>query len=288
MTIVPRVRIAVDSMADIPQELATELGIAVVPACITFGDRTYHEGVDLTREEFYGHLIAYAGLPKTAAPGPGAFAEAYTGLAAENKQAGVPLDAIVSLHPPASLSGLYNAALAGSQMIEDARVIVVDSGQFCMSMGWQAILAARLAREGGSLQQILALLEELRDKTQLIAGLETLEWAARSGRIPRLVAAVGNFLAVKPILVVDKGQIGLAERVRTHQRQMERVVERCRELAPFREVAVMHARGPQTAADLADRLSAVHPREKIIVAEIGCILGSYAGPGAYGVAVVRR
>jgi len=284
---VARVRIAVDSMADIPQDLATELGIAVVPACITFGDETFFEGVNLTRDEFYGRLITTAGLPKTAAPGPGAFADAYARLAAENEQAGVPLDAIVSLHPPAALSGLYNAALSGSQLVEGVRIIVIDCGHLSMSMGWQAIMAARAALAGQPLSDILSLINRVKERAMLVAGLETLEWAARSGRIPRLVAAVGNFLAVKPILLIEGGEISLAERVRTHSRQIERVVERCAAVAPSHEVAVLHARCPDVAHDLADRLAALHPRDKIIVTEIGCILGSYAGPGAYGAAIVR-
>lgn len=287
MSNVSRVRVAVDSIADIPPELAAQLGIAVVPACVTFGGRTFREGVDLTREEFYGRLIKYAGLPKTAAPGPGAFAEAYQRLADENRQAGVPLDAIISLHPPVRLSGLFNAALAGSQMVEGVRTIVVDCGQISMGMGWQAILAARAAHAGRSLDEILALLDDVREQSILVAGLETLEWAARSGRIPRLVAAVGNLLAVKPILVVQHGVISLAERVRTDKRQFERVVERAGELAPFRALAVVHARCPDVAENLAGRLTSMYAHEKIIVAEIGCALGSYAGPGAYGVAIVR-
>jgi DegV family protein with EDD domain len=283
----PRVRIATDSISDLPAALADEFGIMVVPATITFGEDTYLEGVNLSREEFYGRLIRYSGLPKTAAPGPGAFAEGFLHIIAENQQAGAPLDAIISLHPPATLSGLYNAAYSGSQMVEGTRIEVVDTGQITMGVGWMAILAAQAAGEGKSVDDILALINDLKGRTRLIAGLETLEWAARSGRVSRLTAAVGNLLAIKPIIKVQDGEITLAERARTHSRQVERVMEIIQALAPFREIAVLHARAPELAEQLASRLAAGHPRQRIVVAEIGCILGSYAGPGAYGIVVIR-
>jgi len=288
MTRLPKIRVATDSMADIPPALAEQLGIVVVPATITFGDQTYLEGVNLAREDFYDRLIKYAGLPKTASPGPGAFADAYGQLIRQHHDAGVPLEAIISFHPPMSLSGLYNSAYAASQMVEGPKIVVVDSGQISMGIGWLAICAARAAWEGKSLDEVLSLIAELKPRIQVVAGLDTLEWAARSGRVNRLVAALGNLLAVKPILKVEKGEITLAERVRTHSRQIERVLEMGRALAPFRDVAIMHARAPQLAEELADRLADIHPRQRIIVAEIGCILGSYTGPGAYGIIAVRQ
>ena len=148
MGIPPRVRIVTDSVADIPPSLAEELGIPVVPANISFGDETYYEGVNLSREDFYGRLIAYKGLPKTAAAGPGAFAEAYRTVIAENKRAGIPLEGIISLHPPATLSGLYNSAYSASQMIEDTHIVVMDSAQITMATGLMAIVACRAAQAG--------------------------------------------------------------------------------------------------------------------------------------------
>ena len=283
----PRVRVATDSIADIPEWLAAELGIAVVPANVIFGTESYREGVDLSREDFYGRMIAYAGLPKTAAPGPGAFAEAFERLIAENRDSGVPLDAIVSLHPPTTLSGLYNSAYSASQMLEGTKIVVIDSGQITMGTGWMAIMAARAAESGAGVDEITAMIEQIHGRTQLVAGLETLEWAARSGRVNRIVATIGNLLAVKPIIKVQDGAISLVERVRTHNRQFERVLEMGRSLAPFRELAIVHARAPEMAEAIAAQLADIHPRERMIVAEIGCALGSYAGPGAYGIVSIR-
>lgn len=282
-----RVRVVTDSISDLPAAVAAEMGIAVVPATIIFGADMYLEGVNLSREEFYGRLIAYSGLPKTAAPGPGAFADAYLRVSDENRRAGVPLEGIISLHPPASLSGLYNSAYSASQMVGSIRVEVVDSGQITMGVGWQAILAARAATEGKSLDEILVLVRAAYKRTLLVAGLETLEWAARSGRVNRLLATLGNMLAVKPIIKFQDGEISMIERARTHSRQVERVVAIANSWAPLQEVAVVHARAPQAAASVADMMAQIVPRQRIIVAEIGCALGSYAGPGAYGVVVVR-
>ena len=135
---------------------------------------------------------------------------------------------------------------------------------------------------------MVALVEAVKPRAEIVAGLETLEWAARSGRINRMVASLGNLLAVKPILDVRGGEILLAERVRTHGRQFERVLEIARDWAPYREMAIVHARAPETAEAAADRMADVFPRQRMIVAEIGCALGSYVGPGAFGIVAIRQ
>ena len=283
----PSVRVVTDSISDIPQYLADELGIIVVPTTFTFGQQSYREGVDMTREEFYTRLVSASVLPTTAAPGAGVFAAAYQTMAEQNQQAGVPLEGIISFHPPVRLSGLYNAAYAASQMVEGVRVDVVDSGNLSMGLGWQAVAAARAARAGQSLPDILAMVQSLRPRAYLLAALETLDWAARSGRINRVVAAVGNLLAVKALLKMYDGELTLAERVRTRTRQLERMVEIVTALAPFQDVAVVHALAPEVARTMADRMGQVHPRERIVVSEISSTLGTYAGPGACGIAIVQ-
>jgi DegV family protein with EDD domain len=288
MDLPPRVRIVTDSVADIPPSLAAEMGIPVVPASIIFGNETYLEGIDLSREDFYTRLVAFKGLPKTASAGPGAFADAFRQVIAENSRAGVPLEGIVSLHPPVALSGLYNSAYGASQMISGTRIAVIDSGQITMGTGLMAIVACRAAQAGASMDEVVALVDAIKPRTEIIAGLETLEWAARSGRINRLVASLGNLLAVKPILDVRGGEITLPERVRTHSRQFERVMEIARAWAPYREVAVVHARAPEVAEAAAERMADVFPRQRMIVAEIGCALGSYVGPGAFGIVAIRQ
>lgn len=287
MTTLPAVRVATDSISDLPAPLAAELRIAVVPATISFGAQTYREGVDLTRDGFYERLAAFPGLPTTAAPGPGAFAEAFAAIVDEHRRSNAPLEGIISLHPPARLSGLHNSAFSGSQMVEGVRIDVVDTGQLSMGVGILAIRAARAGAAGLSMDAILADIEDMKPRLLLYAGLETLEWAARSGRVHRLTAALGNLLAVKPILRVSGGDVSVAERVRTHSRQLDRVIELARAQAPLSVVAVMHAAAPEVAAEVAGRLADLIPRQDIVISEIGCVLGSYTGPGAYGIAALR-
>ncbi len=287
MDIPPAVRVVTDSISDVPQPLADELGIIVVPTTFSFGQATYREGVDMTREEFYTRLTSARVLPTTAAPGAGVFADAYRTMVQQNQEAGVPLEGIVSLHPPTHLSGLYNAAYAGSGMVEGVRVEVIDTGQISMAMGWQAVAAARAASKGCSLQEIVAALRAMRRRSYLLAAVETLDWAARSGRVNRLVAAMGNLLAVKPLLRMYDGELTLAERVRTRTRQLERMIEMVVALAPFAHVAVVHARAAEVAQRMVERMSQVHAREGIVVSEISSTLGTYAGPGACGIAVVQ-
>jgi len=283
----PAVRVVTDSISDIPSDLAQELGITVVPALVNFGGQVFREGVDLSREEFYSRLASSPTPPGTGAPGPGAFEETYRSIIAQHTAAKRPLAGIVSIHPPAHLSALYNAAWVGARAVTDVAIHVIDSGTLTMAMGWLAIMAARAAHAGATLEETLTLVRQTMPRAEVLAVLDTLEYAARSGRINRVIAAVGGILSLKPILRVHEGDISPLERVRTKSRAFDRLVALVASRAPFQELAVMHARAPDQARELAERLSAYHPRERIIVAEIGVALGAHTGPGAYGACLIR-
>jgi DegV family protein with EDD domain len=136
------VRIVTDSTSDLPPEIAGRQGITVVPAYINIGERSFLDGVDLTREAFYESLPDYEAPPTTAAPSSGAFAETYERLAAEGGRE------ILSIHIAGSLSGMMNAARLGAEAAESASVSLFDSEQLSMGLGLLAIVAAEAAKDG--------------------------------------------------------------------------------------------------------------------------------------------
>lgn len=284
----PAVRIVTDSVADLPEEIARGLGIGVVPARITVGDKTYREGVDLSREEFYEHMRSPGPLPSTGAAGPGAYQAVYSRLSEENRQAGAPLEGIISLHPPPHLSGLYNAAYSGSQLLAGTPVRVVDSGQISMGMGMMAMAAAQAAQAGKTLDEVAALMQEMRPRVYVWAALESLEWAARSGRVNRLAAALGNMLSVRPTLKFHDGQLTLWDRPRTKRRQLEHMLETALALAPLENVTLLHTGAPEQVEYFLDGLAPVYPRQRIIVGQVGAILTSYVGLNIVGLIVVHK
>jgi DegV family protein with EDD domain len=267
------IRILVDSTADIPPDLSAELDITVVPGLVHFGQETFRDGVDLSSEEFYTRLETAPVHPTTSSPGVGVFAAAYQELVSAGAD-------VVSIHPEATFSGLYNTAVLAAREITEGRVAVLDSHQVTMGTGWLAILAARAGRKGASLDEIVALVEEACDQVHLVALLDTVEPLQKSGRLGILSTLVGTLLRIKPIFAIHMGQPALLERPRTFRKARVRLLERIRELAPFQELAVMHTAIWDEARALADDLADVYSRDRILVAQAGAAMSTHVGPRA--------
>lgn len=275
------VKVVTDSASDIPVTIARDLGITVVPDNVHFGQRTYRDGVDLTREEFFIELAKSPVLPTTSQPAVGVFEEVYRQLGREARQ-------IVSIHLPAKLSAVLNSAHLAAQSLPDLEIVLIDSTQVSMGMGWLVIIAARAARQGKNLAEILALVKDTIPRLRLIAMLDTLEYVQKGGRIGKGAALLGTLLSMKPIVQLLDSELLPVENVRTRRRALQRLAEIVTEMAPLEEAAVVHANAPAFAHELAEMLAPVHPLDRILIGQVGAILGTHTGPGAVGVACVMR
>jgi len=276
------VQVVTESTADIPPEMAENLGITVVPTYIAFGSETYRDGVDLTRQQFYDRLNASRVIPTTAAPPIGAYEEVFGSLA--NKT-----DGIISLQAVGRLSALYSVAAVAAQNVSQAtgiRIEVVDTGQITMGYGWMAVAAAEAARRGETLDQIVTLVKGMGPRARVLAILDTLVFVHRGGRVSWATAVIGTLLRVKPIIEVYLGSVELLERTRTTERSLNRLIERIQALGQLERAIVLHANAPSLAERLAERLQVILPRWEPLIAQAGVTIASHAGPGAVGVALV--
>lgn len=274
-----RVRIVTDSTADIPDELVDELEIGVVYDYINFGDQSLQDKVDISRAEFYHRLASASEMPTTASPGVGEFEEAY-------RAAGAPDVAIISMHPPAHLSALFNAATLAAQAFPKGRVTVIDSGQISMGMGWQAVAAAQAAQANASVERIVELLTAMKYRTHLFAALDTFEFLRRSGRVGWAKTIVGTLLRIKPMIELREGQILPLDRVRTGRRAEARLVELTTALQPLESLAILHSNWPDGAKNLRRRLVHLHPGDQICTVDVTPVIGVHVGPKGLGIAAV--
>jgi fatty acid kinase fatty acid binding subunit len=273
------IQVVTDSTADIPEEMAAELGITIVPSYVVFGTKTYRDGVELTKEQFYEKLVMAREVPKTAAPPPAAYEEVYRRLSSES-------DGIISIHLTANLSGLYSVASVAAKGVSDIPIVVINSEQITMGYGWMAVAAAEAARRGGTLEQIAALVEEMKGRSRVLAVLDTLDFLYRGGRVGWVQAMIGTLMRIKPIVEIWRGEVRLLERARTHARSLARLVDRIQALGPLERAIVLHANAPDEAERLADQLQAIAPYWKRLVCQAGITIASHAGPGAVGIACV--
>lgn len=273
------IAVVTDSTSDLPESLAASLDIHVIACNVHFGTEVFRERVDLSNSQFYEKLKRSAGLPKTSQPSVGAFLEFYSSLAER-------YSGIVSVHLAAKLSGtLQSAQLAAAEM-KEFPIVPIDSGNASMALGWVAVAAARAAQVAQDIGQVAEVARSTVERVRLLALLENLDNVVKGGRLGKGAALLGTMLSVKPLLELKDGELNPLEKVRTWQKALTRLVELTQAYGPLDELAVLHAASPQVARALVERMAEFFPRERIVIAEAGAVLGTHAGQGAVGVAVV--
>lgn len=275
------IKIVTDSTCDLPENVLQDLGITVVPLFINIFDKGYLDGVEITRQDFYTDLPTYKVHPTTGVPGLNAFMHAYESLSRSGATE------ILSIHISESLSGTVGVARAAVQEIDQIKVTVRDSGQLSLGTGFQVETAARMAKAGHSMEEILAALDELMPRIFVTAGLQTLDYLRRSGRMNRFVAGLGSLLQLKPILTMKNGQPG-SERVRTSSKAEARIIEMLKAHLPVERFALLHTNAPKAAKAFLSNIHHLLPDSEIYSMDITPVIGVHIGPGAVGYAIVSK
>ena len=277
------IRIVTDSTSDIPAEVREALGIEMVPLKVHFGTETYLDSVTITPEEFYRKLAEADNLPTTSQPSPMNFLETYKRLAAE------PGTQIISIHLSSAFSGTYQSAvLAKSLMEDDTDLTIIDSKTATYGIGLLAVAAAEAAREGRSKEEILELIDKLRNETLLLFMVDTLENLHKGGRIGKAASVLGSLLNIKPILSIDDdGEVVSVDKARGVKRAKQRIVEMLKEQFPGPiKATVAHTASPETAEEWSALLRDNFQVTALNFTNIGPVIGTHVGGGTVGVFVV--
>lgn len=276
------IRIVTDSTADLPSSVIEELGITVVPLYVRFGEKVYRDRVDISDEEFYQRLQHDPVHPNTTQPTPQDFAEVYQKLAEE-------ADGIVSIHISNKLSGTFNSAVQGREGIEKKCPIeVIDSQVTTMGLGLMAMLAAKAARAGKSLPEVVAEVKGAIPNTHILFFVDTLKYLQLGGRIGKAKALLGSILNVKPMLALKDGEVMPAGQVRTRSKGVQRLVDFVGSATDIEDIAVIYSTTPDEAQVLTERLGSIFSKEKISIARLGPVLGVHTGPGTLAVILRGR
>ncbi len=267
-----------DSTADIPAETRALHGIEVVPAVVNMDGKSYQDGVDLSREEFYTLLPKLTVPPTTSAPSVGAFQERYEKLFKSGASN------VVSIHPPNGLSGIFNAARLAAELFGE-RVKVLDSGQVSLGMGLQVIMAAEVAERGAILDEVLSLLESVRQRVRVAALLETMEYIRRSGRVSWAKAILGNLFRIQPLIELRYGIVERLGQARTRLQGVERLTETLNSWGPLERLAVLHTNAESAARQLLEDVKSKVSVPPLVV-NVTTAIGTHVGPNGLGFAAV--
>jgi len=275
------IKIVTDSTCDLPENVIQDLGITVVPLYINIFDKGFLDGVEISRQDFYTNLPDYKVHPTTGIPGLNAFTKAYNALSSKGATK------ILSIHISESLSGTVGVAQTAARENNQIPVTVRDSGQLSLGTGFQVETAARMANEGKTIEEIQAVLDDMVSRTFVTAGLQTLDYLRRSGRMNRFVAGIGSLLQLKPILTMKNGQPG-SERVRTSSKAEARVIEMLQEHQPIERFALLHTNALEEANAFYASIKDLLPDGEVYSMDITPVIGVHIGPGAVGYAIISK
>jgi DegV family protein with EDD domain len=270
------VGVVTDSAANLPEDLARDLNIQVVPLYLRFGDSVYRDGVDLTPADFYERLARDGEAASTAAPSPGDFQEAF-------ERAGH--DEIVCVTVDSSMSSCQQQAMLAAKHFS-GRVVFVDSKSASMGEGFVAVEAARSAAAGDGLAEVEARANELVRRTRLLAMVDTFEFLRKSGRVTKLQAYAATMLDIKPVFGFKQGEVIPVARSRTRRRAVARIVEgTLEELGDGPgHLAVIHAAAEDDAREICRLIVGQANVVESYVLPVTPVIGAHTGPGLVGTA----
>lgn len=272
-----KIKIVTDSSITIEPELAKDLNITIVPLTVMI-DGVVYSDANLKEGEFLQLMKSSKNLPKTSQPPVGVFAEIFEDLSAEDVQ-------IISIHMSHALSGTVEAARQGATLAK-ADVTVVDSSFTDQAMKFQVVEAAKMAKAGATLEEILEKLEEVKAKTELYIGVSTLENLVKGGRIGRVTGLISSLLNIRVVMQMTNHTltpIVKGRGAKTFKKWLDDLKESLKE-KEIEEIGISYAGGPEFANQMKEELQEF-VEKPIPVLETGSIIQTHTGENAWAVLV---
>ncbi len=275
------IRILTDSASDILPAEAEQLGVTVIPLNVTLEDGTVlRDGIDKTPSEYYALLKECHKLPTTSQPSPELFERFYQDAAAAG-------DEVLGIFLSNELSGTWQCARLAADLVNVDNVLFVDSANVCLGEALLVRLAVHLRDAGKTLVQIATDLEHAKEHLHLVAAIDDLKYLRKGGRLPAAVAVAGGMLGIKPLITIKEGKVAMAGKARGLPGAY---------VALFKKIDELGGVHPdfEAVAGYSSSLREVQPIENYfrdnlhmdapLVQQIGCVIGTHAGPGAFGLA----
>lgn len=275
------IRILTDSASDILPAEAEQLGVTVIPLNVTLEDGTVlRDGVDMTPSAYYEILAECRKLPTTSQPSPELFENFFLEAAAAG-------DEVIGIFLSHALSGTYQCSKLAADMANVDNVLFVDSGHVCLSEALLVRLAVQLRDSGKTAGQIAAILEHAKEHLHLVAAIDDLKYLRKGGRLPAAVAVAGGMLGIKPLITIQDGKVAMAGKARGLPGAYVALFKKVEEMGginPAFPALAGYTVSPREVTPIQTYLRDNLQQEDLLVRQIGCVIGTHAGPGAFGIA----
>lgn len=274
-----KIGLVADSVCDLPKEIIAKFDIHIVPIYIKFGDVVYRDGIDITPNDVYHKLKDNGLVASTSSPSPGDFQQVFQKIADK-------FETILTITISSKLTAVFQNACIARTLFPKKDIRVFDSGLASIAEGFLIMEVAKAIKKGLKIDEIVVLLERIKEKIKIFATVDVLKYLYRSGRVPALKALLGSTLKIKPVLTIQNGEVKLLAKIVSRAASInylcKQVIDLFKNQVPVR-IAIIHALCEDVAQDIKKRLEKSINCFESMVTEVTPVIGAYVGPGLIGI-----
>lgn len=277
-----KIKLISDGTCDLSEELLEKLNIKTISLGLNFGDEHYVIGENIDNKQFYEKMKESKELPKTFCPSPNKFIEYYKGE-----------EQILVLTLSSKLSGIYNSAILAKDLYlsenKEKDIRIIDTTTGCIGAGLLFIKAAKMIKEGKSLDEICENIEKIKDDIHFYGALNTLDNAIKGGRVNPIAGKLINALNLKAIIQIKDGEVKPINKARGESNSIKKVADYITSnVSDVKDkiLCIVHANCPEKATKLLDIIEKTHKFEEVYISEVGPAMGTYTSEGAVLAAVL--
>jgi len=273
-----KIVVVTDSTAYIPKEALGNLSIPVIPLWLLWDGDRFRDGIDIDPATFYSRLKESKTIPTTSQPSAGEFVEFF-------KEQARDADAVVGIFISSKISGTVHSALTAQQQLRNPNIHVIDSLSTSMGLGFLVLAAAEAAAAGKSVDEVIAVAQNVRSHLHVLFVIDTLEYLHRGGRIGGAKRLLGTALNIKPVLDLESGAIEALTQVRTKKKAVAQVLDIAEQRTngkPIARAAVVDVDTPDEANDTARKIKERFGLDIVYRSPVSPVIGTHTGPGTLG------
>lgn len=278
------IRIVIDSTSDVTEDIINKYNLKMVPLTVNFENESFLDKVELSSSEFFDKLTKAEKLPTTSQVNPGAFSEVFSEILLEGDQ-------VLGIFLASEFSGTYDSARIAKDMIGSDNIRIIDSKSVCLGTFALILEAIELVEQNKTLDEIVEVLDKLKEKIVAVAGLDTLKYLEKGGRLSKGQAVVGSLLNIKPMLEIKDGKLSVVEKIRGKNKTIKwfnEWIEKNNYDLSDKTVLLFYAQNYDQLKVLRETLETKYKIKNIIEQEIGAVIGTHAGPGVLGVGFLNK
>lgn len=278
------IRIVIDSTSDVTDDIIKKYNLKMVPLTVNFENESFLDKVELRSSDFFEKLVKAEKLPTTSQVSPGAFAEAFSEILLEGDQ-------VLGIFLASEFSGTYDSARIARDMIGSDNIRIIDSKSVCLGTFSLILEAIELVRQNKDIDEIVTELEKDKRKIVAAAGLDTLKYLEKGGRLSKGQAVIGSVLNIKPILEIKDGKLTVIEKVRGKNKIIkwfDEWIEKNNYNLSDKTVLLFYAQNYDQLKALREAIEEKYKIKNIIEQEVGAVIGTHAGPGLLGIGFLNK